>query len=481
MPEIKWGVAMGITQQSAVELAQAIRSGTLSAREVTEAHIEVLERVNPALNAVVADRYAQARLEADQADARIAGAGILPPLLGVPVTVKESIAVEGMPHSAGVVARAHIRPAAHATVVQRLVDAGAIVLGVTNTAEGCMWIESSNRIYGRTNNAYAPNRTAGGSSGGEGAAVGSGGSPVGLGTDTLGSIRIPAFCNGVFGHRPSTGLVPLTGAWPPPHGVARMCSNGVIARRAEDLMPVLRIIAGPDSVDPLAGELPLREPTSNDLAGLRVTVVEDAFLPGVGGEMLRARDRAAEALERAGAKVTRVSMKSLRAIGLLTTIVLAEETGVRFAETLRAQGARPWSQVSWPGDHTTAMRSLLLGEELERRLPKSLTGRAVRVAHSIAEQLMATVGDGLLLHPTMPTVAPRHGRTVGRPWSANAVAAFSLAGSPVTQVPLGLGAAGLPLGVQVVGGPGNDHLTIAAALELERAFGGWHPPAQRFA
>ncbi|MFE3703751.1 amidase family protein, partial [Nocardia tengchongensis] len=119
---------MRITEQSGVVLAQSIRAGTISARAVVDAHIELLERVHPALNAVAADRYRQARLDADSADARIADGdpATLPPLLGVPVTVKESIAVAGMPHSAGVVARKHLRPDIHATVVQRLVDAGAI-------------------------------------------------------------------------------------------------------------------------------------------------------------------------------------------------------------------------------------------------------------------------------------------------------------------------------------------------------------------
>lgn len=476
---------MRITEQSGVVLAQSIRAGTVSARTVVDAHIELLERVDPALNAVAADRYRQARLDADRADARIADGdpATLPPLLGVPVTVKESIAVAGMPHSAGVVARKHLRPDTHATVVQRLVDAGAIPIAVTNTAEGCMWIETDNRVYGRTRNAYDPRRTAGGSSGGEGAAIGSGGSPLGLGTDTLGSIRIPAFCNGVFGHRPSLGHVPLTGAWPPPHGVAPMCSNGVLARRAEDLMPALRIIAGPDSMDPLVTDAPRwPDPSPTDLAGTRVTLIDDAFLPGVAGEMLRARDRAAAALEAAGAKVNHASMTSLRAVGMFTAIFLAEETGVRFADTLRGEGAGPRfgrELLSPRGDHTAAMRSLLVGEEVERRLPKSLTRRIVDAARSISDELTEIIGDGLLLHPTMPTVAPRHGRTVGRPWSANAVAAFSLAGVPVTQVPLGLGSAGLPLGVQVAAGIGNDHLTIAAALELERVFGGWVPPTPR--
>src|SRR6202011_2168840 len=177
----------------------------------------------------------------------------LPPLLGVPFTVKESIAVRGMPNSAGLVARQGLASEDNAPAVQRLLDAGAIALGVTNTSELTLWIESNNRVYGQTSNPYDGTRTAGGSSGGEGAAVGSGGSPFGIASDIAGSIRIPAFFCGVFGHKPSAGLVPNSGLYPPAPGESgRMLGTGPLARRAEDLMPLLRIIAGPDGQDPLA-------------------------------------------------------------------------------------------------------------------------------------------------------------------------------------------------------------------------------------
>ncbi len=122
-----------------------------------------------------------------------------------------------------------------------------------------MWIESYNHVYGRTSNAYDPTRTAGGSSGGEGAAVGSGGSPFGLGSDVGGSIRLPAFFNGVFGLKPSPGVVPNTGQFPVTHGdAARLLTMGPLARRAEDLMPLLRLIAGPDGEDGHAREVSAR-------------------------------------------------------------------------------------------------------------------------------------------------------------------------------------------------------------------------------
>jgi hypothetical protein len=151
---------------SATRPARLIRERKISAREVVEAFIAHIERVNPTLNAVVATRFEEARREADHADQRVRGSGVdyLPPLLGVPCTIKEALAVVGMPNASGLLSRKHLVSTFDATSVKRLRAAGAIPLGVTNTSELCMWMESDNRVYGRTNNPYDPTRIVGGSS-----------------------------------------------------------------------------------------------------------------------------------------------------------------------------------------------------------------------------------------------------------------------------------------------------------------------------
>jgi fatty acid amide hydrolase 2 len=472
-----------LTEQSAVALAAAIRSGQTTAREVVEAHIDLLVRVNPAINAVIADRYDAARQEADAADARIAAAPsgqALPPLLGVPCTVKESLAVPGMPHSAGVVARRSAVATEPATVVARVVEAGAIVLGVTNTSELCLWVESENRLYGRTRNPYDPSRIAGGSSGGEAAAIGSGGSPFGLGSDIGGSIRIPAFCCGVFGHKPSRGLVPATGAWPPLSGSSgRLYSNGPLARRGEDLMPLLRTLAGPDGVDEQTIPARLGDPADVSLGGLTVLLTDDAWLVQPSDELLAARERAAGALAAAGARIRRRRMPGLRRAVEAYVTTLARSTGTTARDVLGAAGA---GEIGWRallrrgGPHTVATRILLVAERAQARVPQRLAGRLMAAGRFVAQEIVAAVGDGVLLHPPLARTAFRHGRTVGRPWYLAHAVPFNLAGLPVTQVPLGLGAEGLPVGVQVVAGYLRDHISIAVALELERVFGGWTPP-----
>ena len=305
-----------ITERSATSLAAGIRSGELRAADVVDAHIRRLEAFAPRINALVADRFTAARAEAAAVDARVRDAApgeTLPPLLGVPFTVKESIALDGMSHSGGLVARLEVRAEQTAPPTARLIAAGAIPLGVTNTSELTLWIESVNRAHGRTRNPYDPRRAAGGSSGGEGAAVGSGGSPFGIGSDIGGSIRIPSLFCGVFGHKPSSGLVPTSGNYPPSaEGNSPLLGIGPIARRAEDLIAVLRIIAGPDAGDPTAREMEIGDPAAVSLAGLRVVIAEGTAWRPLHPDLLAARERAAGALAAAGARIERVQLRSWR-------------------------------------------------------------------------------------------------------------------------------------------------------------------------
>ncbi len=468
-------------------LAAAIRGRELTASQVVEAHIEKLTRTGAQLNAIVAERFDAALDQARELDQEIGGAALrglaldeLPPLAGVPFTVKESIALERMPHSAGLLARREHRAGRSATAVERLIDAGAIPLGVTNTSELTLWIESENPVYGRTNNPYNPRRTAGGSSGGEGAAVASGGSPFGVAADIGGSIRVPALFCGVFGHKPSPGLIPNTGIWPSSSGDAeRLLAVGPLTRRAEDLLPLLRIMSGPDGVDPQAVPMRLGDPSTVSLEGLLVTVVEGSSLRPMARDLRDARERAIGALASAGARVRTIALPSWRKT-LLPFLAALQNTGTdstRISALLAEAGetkTRLPSLLFGQGHHTLPTRLTVLAEALPSR------GRArenlLSRARDLGEELVGAIGDGVLLHPAHLTVAPPHRRTYGRPWLLTPAAVFNLAGVPVTQVPLGLSPTGLPVGVQVAAAPDADHLSIAIALELEAVFGGWVPP-----
>jgi fatty acid amide hydrolase 2 len=472
-----------LTERSALQLARAIREGESTSREVVDAHIARAQLAHPRVNAIIADRFAQAREEADAADARVAAGEDLPPLHGVPCSIKESIALAGMPNCAGLVSRRDHRAEDSAPVVARLIEAGAIPIGVTNTSEMTMWIESVNHVYGRTRNAYDGSRIAGGSSGGEGASVGSGSTPFGLGSDIGGSIRLPAFFNGVFGHKPTSGIVPNTGQFPNTDGdAASMLKIGPLARRAEDLMAVLRVIAGPDGADTRCREVELGDPADVELAGLKVAVTEGATLGPVRRDMVEAREHAAGALTAAGAQVRHVSLKSARRALEIYLNTLGEESGgIPFAEMLGYPDGVSVARMASAAirgrpPHTLPSAMTIFGERVAGRFGARMAPRSRTARAALAAEVDAIIGDGVLLHPPFRRVAPRHGRTVGRPWLIAEAALFNLLGLPATAVPLGLNADGIPLGVQVVAKADRDHVTIAVAMELERAMGGWVPP-----
>jgi fatty acid amide hydrolase 2 len=336
-----------------------------------------------------------------------------------------------------------------------------------------MWIESDNRLYGRTSCAYDPRRVAGGSSGGEGAAVGSGGSPFGLGSDIGGSIRLPAFFNGVFGHKPSPGLVDNEGQFPVAEGDAlRLLTPGPLCRRAEDLMPLVRILAGDEAAR-------LGDPDSVSVEGLDVLVVEgDGMIP-VSRRMAGALQRTAGALSALGARVRTERVKSLRgAINLFLAELSAANT-TTFGELLGdGEGpVRVRDALRRGSPFTRSSKVILTSERVQQLLPQPGTERLRAAGRKLARELEERIGDGVLVYPPYPWVAPRHGWTLGMPLAVAYTAVFNLAGTPVTEVPAGLDDRGLPLGVQVVARPDADHVTIAVAQALERALGGWIDPA----
>lgn len=473
---------------SATRIARLIREGDVSAAEAVEAHIAQIERVNPTLNAVVRTRYREARAEAVRADAVRAGTppDRLPPLHGVPCTIKESFSLTGMPNSAGLVARRQLIATTDATAVARLRAAGAIPLGVTNTSELCMWMESDNKVYGRTNNPYDTTCIVGGSSGGEGAIVGAGASPFGLGSDIGGSIRGPAFFNGVFAHKPTGGMVPATGQLPVVAGAAqRFLCTGPIARRAEDLLPLLRILAGPDGVDQSCEAFELGDASQVTLAGRTLLDVADNGAMEVSPDLQAAQRRAVQVLGELGMKPRSASFPGLEKQFDVWSAMMAQAQEMSFGRMLgQGRAIFPlWEllkHVLGRSDYMLISTLLALVDPLPKLLP-ALARRMVELGLRLRAEVSAALGTGgALLYPSYTQPAPHHGQPVRwasrlhMPWAyLGIINALEL---PSTQVPSGLNASGLPLGFQVVSGRGNDHVTIAIAGHLERALGGWVPP-----
>jgi fatty acid amide hydrolase 2 len=474
-----------VLTSSAVGLRRAIANRELRCIDVVEAHIARIRRVNPTINALVADRFDEARSEARIADEKIAGMhpDDLPLLCGVPFTAKDALASRGLPHTSGHWGRRHRIAEKDATGVERLKRAGAIQLGVTNISELCMWMESSNKIWGRTNNPYDPARTAGGSSGGEGAIVGAGGVPIGLGSDVGGSIRMPAFFNGVFGHKPTGGLVPNTGHYPTPiDRLERYVTTGPIARRAEDLYPFLSIVAGPDGIERSCIDVKIQDPAKVDVAKLTVHLVPDNGIFEVSAAMRGAQERAARALESRGGRVVRTTVKRLRRSIEIWSAMLHTSGGPSF-RSMMAEGAERFSplrelaRMPLGRSHYTFPGIGLALLEVIPDLMKERTQRLAALGPELRRELEDLVGDGgVILFPSYPTVAPRHSRALFPPLKWAYTAIFNVLEMPVTQVPLGVDAEGLPLGVQVAARNARDDLGIAVAIALEQSCGGWVPP-----
>lgn len=467
-PSLRW---------SATQMAQAIADGTCTSEELVNAHIGAIERVNPRVNAVVQDRFATARAAAKEADAKQARGEALGPLHGVPCTIKEAFAVEGMSWTAGAPSRKGVRATENAPPVERLLNAGAIPLAVTNTSELCMWMECDNPLHGRTSSAYDTKRTSGGSSGGEGALIGSGASPFGLGSDVGGSIRIPSCFNGIFGHKPTPHSITNEGQYPTSTAAAgAFLTAGPMCRKAEDLYPLLQILA----------DLPDRfiDPSTVNVQDITILNVRHNHLVPVDKTLLAAQDRACAALERVGCEQSTRDYPTMKNALLWWSVLLGS---AQQDNSFRSMMKDPSSleiladlakSPLLKANHTAPALLLSLLEGVVQPSELQIT-RLRQQALAFRNILFNEMDSGaVMLFPTYPCFAPRHRVAMLKPIHWVYTAIWNVLGFPVTQVPLGLSADGLPQGVQVVARPGEDHLSLAVALELERQFGGWHPPTE---
>jgi amidase len=441
--------------------------GELTARELAEHYLGRIAEVDERLHAVVAIDPDAVLERADEADlAR--RAGDRRPLLGLPMTIKDSIDVAGLPCTGGSFARAGYVPAHDATVVRRLRDAGAIVLAKTNVPEYSSAYETDNALHGRTNHPEDPARTPGGSSGGEAALAAAQATPLGIGTDGGGSLRVPAHYCGVLGLRPTVGRVPDTGTWPRTRagGYMDLFCVGPMARFTEDVGLVLPVISGPDWQDPYAVPAPLGDPAAVSLNGLRVGVFADDPRLSVTCGTLAALARSARALSEAGAVLEEVSAPWEE-----------DPTELFFACVAADGGAQVRADIADAcGRHHPLMSGLLDAVSAHRPTAAEWFAVQARVfALRAAVRALANEVD-ILLCPVVAGPAPRHGQPPGDlpPERYGEFRAFdyvhlmALGGLPAASVPAGRDD-GLPVGVQVAAAPYREDLVLAAAAALEAA------------
>src|SRR5207245_5110718 len=290
-----------LTFLPAVQMAEQIRHRKISPVELVEAHLRKIKKLNPVLNAFVQVDAEGAFRQAREAEVAVRRGAKLGALHGVPVSIKSSIEVAGFRCEAGTKLRQGTVASQDAPLVSRLRDAGAIILGTTNTPELLMAWETDNLLYGRTNNPWDLTRTAGGSSGGEAAAIASRCSAAGVGSDGGGSIRVPAHFCGICGLKPTPGRIPATGHYPQSVGpFALLGVVGPMARTVADLKLLFEAMQGPDIGDPSSAPVPVRWPDRNDFRNIRIGYFEHEVRTPVTPETRASIRQAAEALRGSG-------------------------------------------------------------------------------------------------------------------------------------------------------------------------------------
>lgn len=462
---------MSVALLSAVEQLALLKQGKLSALELAEEHIQSIERLNPALNAIVDFDAERVRAQARQVQRG--------PLAGLPVTVKSSIAVKGYKCEIGSTLNRGFIPDEDAEAVARLRAAGVTLLGTTNCPEFLMAYETDNLLYGRTANPWNLDHTAGGSSGGEAAAIAAGLSAGGLGSDSGGSVREPAHFCGIASLKPTPGRVPGRGHLPPCVGpFSVLGAIGPMARTIADVALLFQVLAERDAVDPISAPVPLCEVSLEDARQIPIGWFEDDGITPVTEETRQTVRHAALALERRGFTVRRFRPASLEAARQLWHKFFVQ-CGERFyASTICGR----------EDELSPIFREFLSIARAEKPLSADELLNTWAECDLVRSRLLAEMqAYPLLLTPVCSTPAFRHGE---REWqiggqmvkyldSMRYTQWFNLLASPAAVVPVGQSSEGLPIGVQIAGRPYADEEVLAVAAALENEFGTQTPPMSR--
>jgi amidase len=474
---------------SATDLSTEIADRSVGCVELLDFYLARVERHNPALNAVVVWQVEQARERARAADAALARGERWGPLHGIPMTVKESFNVAGLPTTFGNPLWKDNIAAENAFLIYRLLEAGAIVFGKTNVPYMLADAQSYNDIYGTTNNPWDPTRSPGGSSGGEAAALAAGLSALGAGSDIAGSLRNPAHYSGVYGHKPTWGLISTRGHAPP--GIMTPTDISVVgpmARSAEDLDLALHALAAPDLLQRAAWRIELPPPRRRRLRDFRVAVWASSPLCRIDASVSELFDRAIDVILRAGAVVDSAARPGIEdeAHHRLFMLLLRAATGSRMRDEdfVRQQEIA----ATLTDDDISDRAAVARGATLSHRAWGTANEAQTKLRY-IWQEFFERFD--VLLTPVAATAAFPHNHNPNRdertvlvngkavPYAEQLFFAglASLSYLPATAAPVGLTREGLPAGLQIIGPEGGDLTTIEFARLLAAEIGGFVPPA----
>jgi len=452
------------------EMAGLLRRGVLTSASLVDFYLQRIAERNPQINALIQLESAEAlRRQAREADEMARIGNIRGPLHGIPMTIKDVCHVRGFCMSRGLEELLGEASEEDATVVARLRQAGAIILGITNVPELCMAFETDNLLYGRTLNPYDPQRSAGGSSGGEAAAIAAGCSPAGLASDACGSVRIPAHFNGICGLKLTQGRVPLTGQFPNDRsGLFHLTSAfGVMGRYVDDLALLGPLISGADGRDPDTVDVPFTE--SKPLSGLRVALSWESSRTQVSSAVKQVLQRVESCLSSVVEQVT-----------LTAPPMLDEASDVLWRVFITgADAGRGWKKLFASMNkqtYTLATSELIrLSEEVELSVDEMK--RDWIMIDTFRYQLAKFFNQhDLFICPVFPDVAFGHGDSLRERDRYAFVFPFSLSGSPAVVIRAGHDpVSGMPIGIQIVGPHWQEERLLAVANFLEREMTRWSP------
>ncbi|MBJ7600615.1 MAG: amidase [Candidatus Nephthysia bennettiae] len=468
--------------RSALSIGTAIRDKKVSVQEVLDLHLRRVALVNPEINAIVTLAEEEARASAAAADRVVARGGEAGPLHGVPFTVKDVIVTAGVRTTAGSLVLKDFVPTQTAPAVARLQQAGAILIGKTNCPEFALDLHTSNKLFGDTRNPWDLARTPGGSSGGDSAAVASRCAGFGIGTDYGGSIRWPAHCTGLVSIRTTPGIVPGTGQLPfslasplsPPNSLSVQGQQQVIspiARTVDDLLVLLRTMAGPDGRDVYTFPFTIADPSAVDIATLRCAWFDGEGTTPVRADIVEAVANAATSLKDAGLTVVNQRPPGFESA---EPIFAALRSADGVPDHLRLIGDRY-------ADLTESMRSWIdscvpFTVAEYRQLASQRDSLRADILSFMAEWPILLMPAASL--PAFEVGTSRFnvdGTEIARMDVHVHCRPMSLLRLPVAVVPCGTSREGLPIGVQIVGRPFAEHEVLAVAAALERNFGAWCP------
>ena len=461
--------------KTAVRQLELLRSGEVSVLEIAEAHIDQIERLNPELNAFADFDADRVRTRARQHDA-FRGQRGRRPLFGLPVTVKSSIATRGLKCEIGSLLHDGEIPREDAAVVARLRAAGALILGTTNCPEFLMAYETANLLHGRTNNPWDLARSPGGSSGGESAAIAVGMSAAGLGSDSGGSVRVPAHFTGICSLKPTPGRIPGRGHLPPCVGpFSILGAIGPMARTMDDVALLFRMLSGQDPLDPVSAPVALREPGLEELRSNRIGFFEDDGPVPVTAETRAAVQSAAAALREAGFRVEPFRPSTLEALRKIWDKFFLQCGAMFYAPEIRGREERLSPIFKEFLGFAEAAPALTAQELLDAWAELDLLR-----ARTLAEMRRYPI----LLCPVASIPAFRHGE---RSWDVEGHTVdymdawrysqwFNALACPAAVVPVGQSPEGLPIGVQIVARPFEDETALGIAGFVDKAFGFRAPP-----